>query len=140
MTDCIKTTCALNAAGYGVSYYAPLRKTMLHHRLAYMTANGLSYEAMKGKIIRHKCDNPACVNPSHLVEGTQADNVADMWERNRANPGKATGSLAGQAKLTAEKVLAIRASNKTQPELASEYGVSASTISHIQMRKTWKHI
>lgn len=31
----------------------------------------------------HTCDNPPCVNVSHLYEGTQRDNVRDGWERGR---------------------------------------------------------
>lgn len=40
---------------------------------------------IENKVVRHKCDNPLCVNPDHLLPGTQAENVADMWERKRAN-------------------------------------------------------
>ena len=32
----------------------------------------------------HHCDNPPCVNPAHLYEGTQLDNVHDAIERGRA--------------------------------------------------------
>lgn len=140
MTACIKTSCALNHAGYGVAYYKPERKTMLHHRLAYIQHHGLLPADIKGKVVRHTCDNPACVNPEHLVIGTQADNVQDMWERKRANPGKPIGTLAGASKLTEADVLAIRASTATQKQLAEQYGVHVTSIGHIQARKTWKHI
>jgi len=38
-------------------------------------------------VVRHKCDNGhlLCVNPDHLEEGTQADNVADMYARGRVS-------------------------------------------------------
>lgn len=34
-------------------------------------------------VVRHMCDTPLCVNPSHLELGTQAENVKDMIERGR---------------------------------------------------------
>ena len=52
-----------------------------------------SYTLFKGDIpedlvIRHTCDNPACINPDHLILGTQKDNVQDMLERNRFRDAK----------------------------------------------------
>lgn len=52
------------------------------------SAHRLSYEIHHGKpqkpVIRHSCDNPGCVNPDHLIEGTHRDNVNDMISRGRA--------------------------------------------------------
>ena len=52
-------------------------------------AHRAMYEAMKegaieGMVIRHKCDNPPCVNPDHLDVGDHADNMLDMSDRGRA--------------------------------------------------------
>lgn len=57
------------------------------HRIAYRIANG---PIPHGMSVRHSCDTPLCVNPSHLVLGTHADNMRDMHERGRAANGWAT--------------------------------------------------
>ena len=51
-------------------------------------AHRLSYEVFvkkitKGHFILHKCDNPGCIRPEHLYEGTQLDNARDMVNRKR---------------------------------------------------------
>lgn len=47
------------------------------------------WEAERGSIpaglkVLHRCDNTACINPSHLFVGTQRDNVDDMVSKGRA--------------------------------------------------------
>lgn len=34
-------------------------------------------------VVRHKCDNRKCVNPHHLIGGTQSDNMQDVLDRGR---------------------------------------------------------
>lgn len=59
-----------------------------HQRVFRVYAHRLSYAIHNHQwpsgIILHSCDNPGCVNPEHLSEGTQADNVADMVQKGRA--------------------------------------------------------
>lgn len=93
-----------------------------------------------GMVVRHHCDNPPCIEPSHLIIGSQAQNVADMFERGRCDR---TGEKNNSAKLTAAAVQAIRAKHAVgQPvsSLSREYGISESQVKNIITRKQWKEV
>lgn len=89
----------------------------------------------KDLLIRHKCDNPACINPEHLEIGTQQDNMNDMVERHRQNKNK--GEAHGKSKLNKNQIIEIRKDNRTQRTIAKEYGVSHQHISLIKNIKAW---
>jgi hypothetical protein len=50
------------------------------HRLA--LERKLGRPIKPGYFALHTCDNPSCINPKHLYEGTPADNVRDLVQRN----------------------------------------------------------
>lgn len=66
--------------GYGHSHWG--REHYYAHRKSWELAFG---PIPDGMVVRHRCDNPPCVNPAHLEVGTQADNVADMIARGRGH-------------------------------------------------------
>lgn len=50
------------------------------HRISYEYHHGT---IRSGEVVRHKCDTPYCVNPHHLIVGSQRDNVMDTKVRGR---------------------------------------------------------
>ena len=95
-------------------------------------------EIPKGLVVRHKCDNPLCINPKHLELGTPADNNSDMKIRGRA--ALQYGQLNGYSKLDDSDVVEILKSKEKQGSLAKRYNVSDATISLIKNNKSWVHI
>jgi len=118
----------------GQKRYVPV----LAHRLSWEIHNGSVVP--KGKLVCHKCDNPNCVNPDHLYVGDQLSNIKDMWNRGRANPGRSIGENHGMSKLSEDQVQEIRGSKETCRVLSNRYGISATQVSSIKNRKSWKHL
>jgi len=87
-------------------------------------------------VVRHKCDNPRCVNPNHLETGTHQENMADRQIRDRT----ARGEQNGRAKVTPDIVRKIRADTRSAVEIAPEYGLTDTAVRYIKRRVTWAHI
>lgn len=83
----------------------------------------------------HTCDNPPCVNPSHIYAGTSSNNIKDTWDRTRIAPARVT------QKLTNEEVAKIKADRVTSArQLAKNFGVSHATINKIRTGKRFTDI
>jgi hypothetical protein len=124
---------------YGVvRYNGKLQKA---HRVIYEILNG---KIPDGMCVLHKCDNPGCVNPDHLFLGTQADNVGDMWKKDRHPRDCQAGEKHSFSKLTEEQVLEIRKCYtwgiSTISEMAIEHGVSYGQIWNIVRGRQWRHL
>lgn len=78
----------LNDSGYGVIRH--LGKMRGAHRVAWALTHGT---IQAGLHVCHRCDNPPCINPSHLFLGTIADN-----NRDRHAKGRTKNLEAGRAK------------------------------------------
>lgn len=138
------TTCWLwvgNMDSYGYGQYWDGERLVLSHRLMYALSIG---ELVKGKMILHRCDVRNCVNPKHLYQGTQKDNMRDMVSRGRM--ADVSGERNPRSKLTLEDVVEIRKIVPhinhpvalTHEEIARRYGVSKSTIAQISRGAIWR--
>lgn len=109
------------------------------HRFAWEQANGRAVAA--GMVVMHSCDNRACVNPAHLSEGTNHDNVLDRERKGRGNQPR--GERSGRAKITSADAAAIRNAGErgvSGAQLAAHYGITRSLVCQIQKRAIWRHV
>ena len=98
-------------------------------------------EIPEGKILRHKCDNPKCINPEHIEVGTVKDNQQDMKKRNRRF--RAFGESNGNSILTTEKAIKIKKlinEGHRNKEIAEQFNISSRLISDIRHGNRWSHV
>lgn len=135
------TAFRMSGKGHGYGQLTYNYKRYLAHRLAWILTFG---PIPDGLCVLHKCDNPACINPTHLFLGTQLDNLADMRAKGRHSKGPTIwGERHGMAKLTGDDVRSIRAAHVIGVSiriLGQEYRVNRKTITKILSGASWKHL
>jgi hypothetical protein len=105
---------------------------VLAHHIAYRLLIGPIPDGLE---LDHTCVNPPCVNPDHLFEGTQADNIADAVAKGRA----LVGALNPRS-LTPEVVAAIREAAGTGRQVAARFGVAQTTVAVIRRGEHWTSV
>jgi hypothetical protein len=134
--ECWKWLGAPRTTGKGYGRLKLGGKTIPAHRVAFMLAKPSMYNT--SLLVLHTCDNQSCVRPGHLYQGTQKDNIRDMFDRGRAR--RPRGEKHPGVKLMVRQVKAIRRDKRLHKDIAADYGVSDSTVSRIKRRQGWKHI
>lgn len=132
MTGCIDHGCK----GYGMGYATAwiklpdgTKKPTTKHRKVYYESTGELPE-----VVRHTCDNPRCINPAHLIGGTQQDNMQDCIKRNRLGDARNFGAANGRTVLNPADVKYIRdmyvKGSKVygSPALARKFNISITQI------------
>ena len=78
---CWEWTWSKDGDGYGHFHARPI--TQRAHRFSYYIYKA---ELKDGLCICHSCDNPSCVNPDHLWQGTIKQNNQDALAKGRKIP------------------------------------------------------
>jgi hypothetical protein len=103
------------------------------HRKVWCETHGQDLANIKGLVVMHTCDNPRCINPDHLVLGTQQQNCVDMVARGRH--ARCANETHGMVKLTDAQVIEIRAAytgrRGQQSALARKYAVTPQQVHNI---------
>lgn len=119
MGECIEHTQKGANNGYGntARTIAGVKRHMPLHRAVFWDTYGYLPE-----VVRHTCDNTRCINPAHLLPGTQKDNMQDCIRRGRISkpPVKRV--------LSTEDVATIRSGKYTVRELLGLINASETTI------------
>lgn len=128
-----------NPNGYGaIQEGGKGSKKILAHRLSYRLHKG---DIPVGMVVMHSCDNPACVNPSHLSIGTYKDNTHDMIAKGRKRVVAPKGVGNGKAKLNDDLVRYIKQNHKkSHAALARELNVGTTTVRGVRSGRTWSHV
>ena len=136
--ECWLWTGMRNENGYG--YFWIRGKQIGAHRLSYCIANDIPFSS--DVYVMHKCDNPPCVKPGHLVRSTHKENMMDAGAKGKMGTSQ-PGSNNPAAKLTEKDIPEIRRLHEMgigSSDISRNYGVSPDAIDLVVKRKTWRHV
>lgn len=137
--QCWEWTASRDKNGYGYFHPRGIKSRIRAHRYSWILAHGEIPDALG---VLHRCDNPKCVNPTHLFLGTNTDNNADCRNKGRNSWGTpdTRGQANGQCRLSEWKVCGIAARwlmGLEPKEIAKEYNVSVTHAFNITHGKRW---
>lgn len=119
-----------NVNNHGYGQFRLFKKPHFAHRLSYQLTKG---EIPKGLDLCHKCDNPRCCNPDHLIPGTPLYNIVDCLIKKRRP----------SVKLDVDKVREIRRLYKSgvaRKDLRELYGIGKTTLDEVVTYKRWRFV
>lgn len=82
-----------------------------------------------------RCNNPLCVEPSHIIQRSPKQQHLHMAKQVSLSPS----NPARIAKITQEQAIEIRLSDESGPVLAERFGVTRTMISRIKRGESWAH-
>ncbi len=115
-----------------------------------VVASRFSYELLvipipNGLIVCHKCDNPGCVNPTHLFLGTHLTNALDKMQKGRH--GGLIGSEHPNAILDPPTIRKIRIAKYVRyskeygyPAIAKRFGTTPMNVIRIRRKERYRNV
>lgn len=128
---CVETTWPLDHYGYGQRYGGRVNGRQLPN----LRSNRVALEEKLGRALfpgmkaLHHCDNPPCIQSEHLYEGTQSQNMHDMYARDR-HPRDCVKAPRLSDAVRAE-VRRQRGTGLTQDDIARALGIGQGSVSRI---------
>jgi hypothetical protein len=136
INECWLWTAGVNKGGYGrINIFGDMIKA---HRFSFECYYG---KIPKGKLIRHSCDTPPCVNPNHLLIGTHKDNLYDAIDRGRFDVfGEKNNNVVLTEEIVKNILIELYEGNANCCQLAKKYNVVPKTINCISRGITWSKL
>ena len=128
--DCWEWIGRTDPAGYavlGISRKGTGFTVMRVSQIVYIIHN----KKVQENLICHKCDNPLCINPNHLWDGTYQENYDDMVSKNREASSQKLAEAKG-TKISSEEVIRIYKDPRPARQIARDYEVSRSLVQAIK--------
>lgn len=128
-TGCWEWSANKNNKGYGLIWSPEDGRKILAHRFSYR--HFVDGNLGPSQIVLHSCDNPGCVNPSHLSAGSKKDNMTDCGTKERL----------GNQTLTAAIVSALLqdfVSGVPRCDLSEKYSVPLPSLSDYTTGTSWR--
>lgn len=132
-TRCHQWTAGVDKDGYPMFGPGDGRTVARGHRWLWEQVIG---RIPDGKVLRHRCDNPSCVNLKHMKIGTPRNNNEDRNKRGRTS----RHAQHYAAKLTLEQVTEMRQRKLDGESIYSffaEYGITYDTAKKVVAGRRW---
>ena len=117
------------------------------HTLSFLLFNDISVQIIQDEqyVIRHKCGNNKCFEPTHLEVGTSSQNLYDdkvrdgtMINGEKHHKASITEEIAKQ--IIASKLTKGDSQYQTLKQRAERFEVSERLIQHIDAGHSWGHL